>query len=242
MVKALIDPLIDRAKTDKILVKGVGIGLPGKEDKNTGKIYVTPNLPFIEGQPVGKLIETTIGMPVALDNDACTFTRAETLIGAAKGFKNVFGLTLGTGIGGSWWINNEIYHGAHNAAGQPGNIIIDLSSGMDFEKSFQKLTQNNTMLMAMEAYRGDALAEKTLEEFGRNLGVLIANIINLIDPDVFVIGGSVIKSGDLFLSAVKKAVKEYCASPVAAKKVKILTSKLGENAGAIGAAMLVQNA
>jgi len=239
MVKAVVDPLLERAKTNKVPVKGIGIGMPGKEDKKTGKIYRVSNLPLLQGQMCGQLIRGIINLPIVLDNDACTFTRAEVLAGAAKGYSNVFGLTLGTGIGGSWWVNGEIYRGAHNSAGEPGYTIIDLSSGLDFEKSYQKLTKNNTVLMATEAYRGDPLAEKVFAEFGLYLGVCMANIINLIDPEAFVIGGSVIKSGDLFLSAVKKSIKQYSASPVAANKVKILKSKLGKNAGAIGAAMLV---
>jgi glucokinase len=214
--------------------------MPGQEDKKTGKMHATPNLPLLEGQPIGIKIKELLGLPIFLDNDASTFTRAEVLAGAARGMSNVFGITIGTGIGGSWWYNGGIYQGSHYSAGEPGYMIIDLTSNLDFEKSYQKLTKNNTMNLAADAYRGDTLAEKMFEEFGRFLGVSIANIINIIDPEAFVIGGSVIKSGDLFLPSVKKTMKQYCASPVAAGKVKILKSKLGENAGAIGAATLVE--
>jgi glucokinase len=239
MLKALVEPMIVRAKTDKVKVAGIGVGMPGEVEKDTGKLYGVPNLPMLNGQPIVKKFEAMLGLPVKVDNDAKTFARSEVLAGAAKGLDNVFCLTIGTGVGGAWWVNNGVYSGANGIAGEICHSYIDVSTGLDFERSYQRLTQNNPGKLSQEAIRGDVLAEKAYEEFGRNLGVLLSNISVLIDPQAFVLGGSVMKSADLFLSAARKSLKEHMMFPVVIRKTKILKSKLGANAGAIGAALLV---
>ena len=117
-------------------------------------------------------------------------------------------------------------------------MVIDFESGVGLEEAYHKLTQSNPASLAEEAYRGDVLAEKMFEEVGRDLGIAFANIVNLIDPEVIIVGGGVVESSDLFLPKIKKTMREHIFSPEA-KKIKILKSKLGENAGAIGAALLI---
>lgn len=238
MLKALAEPLQEKAKKDKIKIKGIGVGIPGPVDYNQGKLLDLPNIPYMTNVKLCDKIKEVIDLPAKLDNDANCFLRAEMKIGAGQKYNNAYGITLGTGIGGAWWYKDKIYLGSHFSAGEPGHTIIELSSGLDLEKTYQKLTQNNPVSVAIDAYRGDELALKTFTEVGTNLGIAFANIINILDPEVIIVGGSVIESGDLFLPIVKKTMREHIFSSEA-KKVKILKSKLGKHAGAIGAALLV---
>jgi len=238
MLFALVEPLIERAKKDQIKVEGIGLGIAGTINYEKRRVTNSPNLPIINGMPITEDLEKKTELPAVIDNDANCFTRAEALTGAAVKHKNVFGAVIGTGIGGAWWINNEIYRGAHGGAGEPGHLLINFENKIDFEGAFHKLFQNNPAQTAEEAYRGDVLAEKAYAEFGEFLGLAFANIVNLIDPEAIVIGGSVSASADLFLKQAKRAMKQYIASPEAREAV-ILKSKLKDNAGAIGAALLI---
>ncbi len=238
MIKALVEPLLNKAKEDKIKVSGIGLGLAGFFNYETGKIIKSPNLPFLDGQDILEKIKKVISLPVAFDNDANCFTRAEAVLGAGRKFKNVFGVTIGTGIGGGWCVNGEIYNGSHTSAGEIGWMIVDYDHSIRLEEAYQRLMQNNPIQVAEEAYRGDVLAEKAYQEFGKYLGASLVSMINLIDPEIIVLGGGVVKSTDLFLSDIKKEIKKY-ALVGGATNVKVVKGKLGDLAGAIGAAMLV---
>ncbi len=241
MVKALVDPMLARAKEIKARVLGIGLGIAGTLNSDRSIMLVSPNIPIINNVNLSEKLKSIIDLPVVVDNDANCFVRAEAKVGAGKGRQNVYGIIIGTGIGGGWWVNNEVYNGAHGGAGELGKFIVDLENGIGFEEAYHKIMQNNPAQMAEEAYRGDILAERNYEELGRMLGAALANIVNLIDPEIFVVGGSVVESSDLFLSQTKKMMKTHIESSEARKKVKIAKSKLGANMGAIGAALLARN-
>lgn len=103
---------------------GVGIGSPGPLDREAGIVIVTPNLGWVNF-PLRDKVAGPLGMPGALDNDANCATLGEWWIGAAKGARQVVGLTIGTGIGGGLILNGGLYHGASDAAGELGHITID---------------------------------------------------------------------------------------------------------------------
>jgi len=238
MLKALVEPLMEKAKNDKIKIKGIGLGAAGVIDYKKSKMLKSPNIPIIDSVKLADQLEAKVNLPVKMDNDTNCFLRAEVKLGAGQKYNNAYGIIIGTGIGGAWWNNNRIYQGAHGGAGEPGEMIIDFESGIGLEQAYHKLTQGNPATLAEEAYRGDVLAEKTFEEVGRDLGIAFANIVNLIDPEAIIVGGGVVESSDLFLPKVKKVMRQYIHSPEA-KKIKLLKGKLGEHAGAIGAALLV---
>ncbi|MBD3248287.1 ROK family protein [Candidatus Falkowbacteria bacterium] len=239
MIKALIDPLLEKAEADKVRVSGIGLSVAGAHDFNHHKIAKSPNLPLLDGVKLAEQVHKTMKMPVKMDNDANCFVRAESLIGAAKKFNNVYGIIISTGIGGGWWLNKKIYRGAHGGAGEPGGMVMDFTDTIKLEEAYQRLNQNNSLNMATEAYRGDVLAQRSYEEIGRLLGTACANIVNMVDPEAIVIGGGTVKSSDLFFPEMKKEMTKYIMSPIAASKVKLLKGKLGNDAGAIGAALLV---
>ncbi|MFH1582797.1 MAG: ROK family protein [Candidatus Falkowbacteria bacterium] len=239
MLKALIEPLQGKAKSINGIVKGLGVGIPGTLDLKENKIVEAPNLPLLNGLKLPENLAAKLGIEqVKIDNDAHCFLRAEMKFGAGKNRVNVFGITVGTGIGGAWWHNGEIYQGSHSSATEVCNLVVDFTEGISLEQAYHKLTQNSPAALADEAYHGDVLAEKSYDEFGHYLGISLANVVNLIDPELIIVGGGVIESSDLFLSRTKKIMRQYIKSP-AAKVVKIVKGKLGANAGAIGAALLV---
>lgn len=239
MILALIEPLIEQAKNDKRKIAGIGVGVAGVLNYEEGRVLGSPNIPIIDGLKLAAKLEERINLPIFLDNDANCFVRAEAELGVGKNNKNIYGMIIGTGIGGGWYVNNEVYRGPHGGAGEPGEMVINFDSGMRLEEAYHKLTQSNPASIAEEAYRGDMLSQKTFEEVGKYLGIAAANIVNILDPELIVIGGGVVESSDLFLSEAKKAMKEYIYSSES-KKIKIVKGKMGKDAGAIGAALLVK--
>lgn len=241
MLKALIEPLQDKAKAAGAGVKGIGAGVAGMLDFADNRIAESPNLPLLNNLKLPENLAARLGVgQVKIDNDAHCFLRAEMKFGAGKKYKNAFGITIGTGIGGAFWLNNKIYQGSHGSATEVGWLTVDFKEGISLEQAYHKLMQSSPAALADEAYRGDPLAQKSYDEFGHYLGISLANVVNLIDPEIIIVGGGVVESSDLFLSRTKKIMKQHIKSPES-KIVKIVRGKLGANAGAIGAALLINN-
>lgn len=240
MIKALIEPLEEKAREINEKIVRIGIGVPAVISKKENKVLWAPNLEVINNSKLAELLSEKIGQAVFMDKDAQCFTRAEALAGAGRKYSNIYGLTIGTGIGGGWWLDGKPYTGLMGAGNEPGHMSVNFSEAIDLEQAYQKLTQNNPAQLAEEAFRGDILAQKTYEELGRLYGVALGNIGNLIAPEIFVIGGGVIESSDLFFSRMKKTIQECLVSPEYKKNVKVVKSKLGKFAGAIGAALLTE--
>ena len=213
--------------------------MPGMIDYKENKIIDCPNLSLLNGIKLPENLSSRLEVEqIKIDNDANCFLRAEIKLGAGKKHKNAFGVTIGTGVGGAWWRNNEIYQGAHGSAAEVGWLTVDFKEGIRLEEAFHKLMKNSPAALADEAYRGDILAQKSYDEFGHYLGISLANVVNLIDPEIIIAGGGVVESSELFLARAKKIMRQYIKSPEA-KVVKIIKGKLGANAGAIGAALLI---
>jgi glucokinase len=239
MLNAVVEPLFEKAKIDKAQIIGIGLGVAGVHDYTEKKILNSPNITILNNVRLGNLIEAKFHLPVFMDNDANCFLRAEATIGAVQKFTNVYGIIIGTGIGGAWWLNNEVYNGAHGGAGEPGEMIINTGNGMSLEGAYHFYFQNNVKSSAEDAYRGDPLAQKAFAEWANTFGIALANIVNIIDPQIFVIGGGSVGASDLFLSQAKKIMRERIESSES-RKIKIVRGKLGTQAGAIGAALLVK--
>jgi len=240
MLKAVVAPLVEKTHEIKANVAEIGIGIAGVFDSGGRKMLNSPNIPIINNVNLAERIEKIIGLPVRIDNDAKCFVRAEALLGAGKNYQNVYGLIIGTGIGGGWWLNGQVYQGAHRGASEVDAMIIDSATGLNVEQSYHKIMQNNPGKVAQEAIIGDPLAEQAYDELGRQIGITLANIANIIDPEIFILGGGASASADLFLAKAKKEMSSHINSTEAAKKIKVVKSKLGANAGAIGAALLCE--
>lgn len=237
IINALLDPLFEKAKKDKISVKGIGLGIAGSLDINKQKVLVAPNIPILDKTQLARIIEQETGIRTVMDNDTRCFVCGEALFGAGRKYNDIYGIILGTGIGGAWFHDGKIHEGIHGGAGEPGSITIDCLSGIKIESAYHQMMQNNPAKFAEEAYRGDELARKKFEEFGRMLGLLLSAIANIVDPEVFIIGGGTSESSSLFVKIAQETMRQYIES-TDSKKIKIIKSQLGKHAGAIGAALL----
>lgn len=241
MIKAALDPLLEHIQKLKGTLNGIGIGVPGIINYERQEITLAHNLPFLNKVRIAEALKKQLEKPelnIVIDNDANCFVRAEATMGAGKQSANVYGITIGTGIGAGWWYKGEIYLGSHGSASESGHMIVDFDKQIKLEEAYNRLTQRNPALMAEEAYRGDLLAEKAFMELGAYLGIALSTIVNILDPEIIVLGGGAIASSDLFIKSAKENLKQYTFSP-ASKNVKLVKSKLGPLAGAIGAGLLV---
>lgn len=201
---------------------GVGIGVPGTVDPREGVLIRAKNLSFLAGWNVKKFFGK-YAKQVKVDNDSRCMVRAEAAWGAAKGYKNIVGLAIGTGIGGGAMIGGKIYYGARNIAGEFGHTIIHAPHSGFPVKSFE-----------------DLAGKKAFEKHGDRseiVGVGVVNLIRSFDPDVVVLGGGGAVSGAVKLYKVRRFVRGYIKSPLA-RKTPIVKGKLGYGASAIGAALL----
>jgi len=225
---------------------GIGIGCTGPVDITSGTILECPQLPTMHFFSLQKVIEDHFNLPVLLNNDANCLVYGESMFGAASDKQDVAGFTLGTGIGCGIVINKKIFAGATGSAAEiwpspyKSGIIEDYVSGAGVSRSYRSLSGMERS--SFEIYRlatdGDQTAIKVWKEFGAHLAVPIAWAINLIDPEVVVLGGSVATAYPYFRASMEEKLRNWIC-PVPAERTKVVLSEFGDNAGVIGAACLM---
>ncbi len=236
-----------RSKDDKTRARniaGIGIGFAGPVDFKKGEAIAGPNLKTgkIEFK---KYLSKRLRIPVVIDNYTKCFVLAENIFGAAKGYKNIVGLTIGTGIGGGIIIDGEIYRGATGSAGEFGHIDIEkkkefetIASGSGLSAIYQKISgkRMNSFQIIELAKRKNKKALKAVEIVAENLGIGIANIIETLNPEVVILGGG-LSEVVLIINKAKQYAKKKIFLP-SLTKTPIVVSKLGQIAIALGAALL----
>ncbi|TSC75392.1 MAG: rok family protein [Parcubacteria group bacterium Gr01-1014_33] len=207
-------------------LQGIGVGLPGIIDSQREVLLRARNLPFLNGWKPKEFFKKFSAL-VKIENDVNCFILAEHTRGAAKGYKNVVGIAIGTGIGGGIIIGGKLYRGSHGAAGEVGHTTLGIMNpelGIMKEYEFEELG-------AKEAF-------KKLGDRSEIIGIGVANLIHIFDPDIVVLGGGGITSGGIKLGVVQKIAQKHIISPL--KKTPIVKGALGEYAQAIGAALLFE--
>jgi len=246
-------------------VLGVGVGIPGVLNYETGKVIFAPNIHWraIEVKP---LLEGKLGLPVYLDNDANAAALGEKWCGAARGGRNVIVITIGTGIGGGVIINGRIFRGSGGSAGEIGHTVV-LPDGPPCNCGKKGCLETMTaapaiVRMAREAVAagkspqlaklpdieakdvfaiaedGDEAALGVIRTVAYYLGMSIANVVNLLNPELVVIGGGVARAGEILFHPLRRRVRE-CALEVPAETVQVIPAQLGNDAGSIGAGAIV---
>ncbi|HZS43985.1 MAG TPA: ROK family protein [Blastocatellia bacterium] len=255
-------------------VKAIGVGLPGLINRQTNKVEILPNLPdAAEYDITGEIIKRLAPLPVVFDNDANMAAYGEFVIGAARGKRSVFFITLGTGIGAGIILDGEMWRGATGFAGEFGHMTIN-PEGLDCtcgsfgcletvasapnivrrarERLFRDSTSSLSKLglrrgeftsedIAKAAAQGDELAQLVLERTGMYLGVAIANVVNLLNVEMVVLGGGVMEAGNLLLKPTVEEVRRRAFRPAFAA-CQFVISELGTNSGTVGAAMRARDA
>lgn len=190
---------------------GIAIGVPCIVDTQLGVVYDAVNIPAWKEFDLKSRLEQHYKVEVYVNNDVNCFTAGEHKFGAGKGYNDIVGLCLGTGVGSGFIIQNQLYQGQNCSAGEVGEIsylnstIDDYCSGRFFELQYGV----NGAELALSARAGDTLAIAAFEQFGQHLAHAIAHLLLIIDPQVIVIGGSVSHSFDLFIEAVWKGLKTF---------------------------------
>jgi glucokinase len=227
-------------------VAGIGIGSTGPLDMDAGLILECPQLPNMNFFPLRKTIQDYFGIPVYINNDANCLIYAECLFGAATDKKSVVGFTLGTGIGCAVILEKKILNGSTCTAGEiwlspyQSGIIEDFVSGSGVSKIYRSISGRDKTSVEVYnlALEGDIDALQTWKEFGALLAVPISWSINLIDPEVVILGGSITAAWPFFKDSMEEHLRKWIC-PVPAQRTKVIPAKLGDNAGFIGAACLV---
>ena len=227
-------------------VAGIGIGSTGPLDIGEGIILECPQLPNMNFFPLRKTIQDYFGIPVFVNNDANCLIFAETIFGAAADKRNIVGFTLGTGIGCAVILDKKIFNGSTGTAAEiwpspyGSGIIEDFVSGSGVSGIYKAISGKDKTSFEVYnlALEGNSQALNAWSEFGTHLAVPIAWAINLIDPEVVILGGSIAEAFPFFTASMEEHLRKWIC-PVPAEKTKVIPGQLGDNAGFIGAACLV---
>ncbi len=228
----------------------IGICTHGAISKKTGLIK-NSNTQCLIGMPLKEDLEKALGKKVSMENDANCFAMAEAKMGTAKDYDVVFGVIIGTGVGGGIVINKKIHQGRTNIAGEWGHHILHQNgnkcycgkngcvetyiSGPALEKRWNEITGKKDSLPQIIQNLDDDKAIQWKNEFLHNFGTALANVIDILDPDAIVLGGGVSNVSFLYDEG-KKAVYDSVFSDLV--DTPILKYQLGDSAGVFGASLL----
>lgn len=269
-VESAIASVLTR-KVDDHELRGIGICSPGPLDPGTGIIINPPNLPCWRNFPLAESVRQSYRVPVKVENDANAAALAEAKWGAGRGYRNVFYLCIGTGIGTGVVMNGEIYHGRTGTAGEGGHMGIDvhgpqcgcgkrgcievLASGPAIARRAQeqaaKVPSSRLLQLAggdptnitgemvgRACAEGDAVAKVVIRETLDLLAYWLGNIIDLLEPDVIVMGGGVTSMLAPYLDEMRARWAGAVVNPWP-EKIPVVIARYGEEAGVAGAAALL---
>lgn len=256
-ITASVNKLIEQNNLTRQAVLGVGLGVPGPVDHEAGRVHFFPNIPGWKEVNLKSILKKRLNLAVLLDNDAKLMALAEFKLGSGRGFNNVLCLTLGTGVGGGIIIDGKLYRGQDNAAGEIGHLPINekgpacncggwacLESYIGNDRILKEVKEVFGRTIPLEeisslAKKGNKKARNIWHKVGNALGAALTGVVNLLNLDAIVIGGGIANAGGVLLAPVRAAVKMRAMS-VQGKRVKVLKAKLGNDAGMVGAALLVK--
>ncbi|MBC1943377.1 ROK family protein [Listeria booriae] len=233
------------------LASGIGIGAPGPLDVDNGIILDAPNLPGWHGFRIRDELESRAGKTVFLMNDAKVAALAEAKIGAGAGYSSVQYITVSTGVGGGLVCDGELFAGSHQHASELGNMIVDVSlkngtledlcSGTSLKRESQVLFGKDKtatdLFMHYDAYHPEA--RRVVACWLQHFGAALTSIIQVIDPEVFVLGGAVILHNPWLVEELKTVVAQRVYGTMK-ETIQLKVASLGDDAGLYGAAMLVR--
>jgi glucokinase len=244
-------------------VAAIGVGAPGVIQADKGIVVKSPNFPDWNNLPLKDQLEKALGTPVFLENDANAAALGEQWRGAGRGIRSMILLTLGTGVGGGIILDNKIWHGADGMAGEIGHMTLIpdgrpctcgntgclemYSSARGIVQSFLEaqgkeangisdgLKQISSEQVYEAAGAGNEIAVRVMKDMGRMLGIGIASLINIFNPERIVVGGGVKDAWPLFIGSTREEIMKR-AFAVPAQRTEIVPSQLGDDAGMVGAA------
>jgi glucokinase len=225
-----------------------GVVVPGIVYAETGNVWA-PNLWGHKQVSFRSELEEALGLPVTLDSDRAGSAFGEQWLGAARGLRDVVFLAVGTGIGAGIISGGHLLRGTGDVAGAVGWFALAVEhceryrevGCWEAEAAGPALARRSGVATAEEAIRraraGDSEAQNAVAETARYLGLGIANLISVFNPEIVILGGGLMKAHDLFIDGIRNTVYQW-AQPVAARQMRIEPSRLGEHAALLGAARL----
>ena len=248
-------------------VAAIGVGSPGTIDHHDGSVvYMPAHIPDWSGTPLGKLLRTWSGVPATVDNDVNVIALGENWKGAGKGCLNQVSLAMGTGLGGGIIINGRLYRGARGYAPELGHIVVcpggePCTCGnfgcvevytapgaiarraehylrLGVPSALRDCPQITAREIVKFGNAGDHLCRKLLDEAAHYLALLIWNLMQTLEPHVFVLGGGLMKAGKAFLDPLHRELDAFHQQQELRPMYKLRVSQLGDNAGILGAAQL----
>ncbi len=233
----------------------LGIGTPGTIDPETG-LLKNSNSQCLNGKPIQKDLSETLDKIILIQNDANCFALAETLLGSVKdqypNAKNVFGIIMGTGVGGGVIINGKTVYGSQGIGGEWGHTIVSdggdecycgkrgcvetVISGRALQTYYSNISGRKLKFEEIYALRdSDKYAKETFDRLIIHFGKGLSNVVNILDPEVIVLGGGLSNIKELYSEGYKE-LKKYVFNPTF--NTPIIRPKLGDSAGVYGAALL----
>jgi glucokinase len=237
-------------------IVALGVGVPGPIDPRSGsQVGRTAHLPEWQDTPVRQWLEKRLGLPVAVDNDANLAALAEHRMGVARGTRISITITLGTGIGCGIIVDGRVLHGGWGGAGELGHIPLARgttecacgvpgcvepeasASGLMRQARERGLEDQSAEALFHRARLGDEEAQAMVEAMVDRLGATVATAVNILNPQLVVVGGGLAKAGDTLLDPLGRAIRRYALASHA-KGLRIEPAALGERAGTVGAGIL----
>ena len=269
VVNALVDAAAEcRRQLGTHHFSKASILVPGRLDYKREVVLQAPNLSSLDHFALKAALEESFCLPVLLENDANAAAVGEMWLGAARGARNIVCLTLGTGVGSGIILEGKLWRGTEGSAGELGHATVDPFAGPQCKcgnigclemfasataivrmtreslSSNPNTTLHDQGLTAEKVYDaaklGDELALNIFETVGEYLGVGLANVINILGPEVIVIGGGVANAWDMFEKPMRKQIRKRAFRSVA-QNIQIKPAECGDNAGLLGAAYLALN-
>lgn len=239
--------------------RSIGVAIPGLVDRSSGRVAFSAIVPLESDVNLAKLVSDATGLSVVLENDANAAAYGEFCCGAGRGAHDMFYATLGEGVGGAFIFGGELWHGASGFAGEFGYVPIN-SEGMKLEdmassanivrrtrsrfhqdstSSLGKLNEEDLTLadIISAARNEDDFAQMMLSRTGVYVGTAIASVVNLLNIERIVIGGTIMQAKGPVLNAIVDRARELSFAP-SFDSTKIVAGELGANAAAIGAAFI----
>jgi glucokinase len=240
-------------------IAALGICSPGPINYESGMIVDPPNIPGLHNTPLRQILAERLNIPVSLEHDAKASALGEFHYGAGRGERSMVFIVVGTGVGAAIITDGRLYRGLHNSAGEVGHITLDRQGepcscgsrgcvetyvsgpwlaryyerAIEREGSEQNQQPITGELVARLAAQGDALATQIITQAGEALGVAIASMAMILDIELYVVGSSVAKSGDLLLEPARKTVPRYSHQSVGSR-VRIVTTELWDDGPILG--------
>jgi glucokinase len=262
IIDAIVSAVREFQKAGEI--SAVSLVVPGTVKVEEGAVVKAPNLPCLDGFPLAAALTKQLGLPAILENDANAAAVGEMWQGAAVGCKTIICVTLGTGVGGGIILDGKLWRGVDGSAAEIGHMCVDPFGGVActcgsrgclevfasataivrmtreasprYPDSVLQGVDDLTAEMIFEAgQQDDELALEIFRRMGVYLGIGLANLINILNPEIIVIGGGVVNGWALFEKHMHQQVEER-AFPLL--RVKIVRAKCGDDAGLLGAARL----